>query len=317
MKQVQAQRGFTLIELMITLVMFSFVVAGVLAVAAALTQGFREQRSAMTAEEAVRVPLDYIADAIRQASPGMNDPSKVIDAATCTSGAMTVVNSTSGPDTLDLVYASGGVVTTLRSAFVVGTTSSFTVSDASQFAQNDYVLVTDFGSGHLYKVTGVTGTSISVAGSSCAAYSYPVGALVIRAQHARFTIGNVDGVPTLLMDPDSGGSAAAEPLAEGIEDMQIAIGADANGSGGISEVGTGADDDEWYYNYSGDSAPSGSAAIRAIRITLIARTLDQLKGANASFQRPKAEDRSAGTADRYRRRVLRAIVEVRNVGGSP
>ena len=299
----KTERGFTLVELMISLVLFSFVVAGVLAVATALTQGFREQRSAITAEEAVRVPLDFVSDAIRQASPGVSDPSKVVDAATCT--------------TLDLVYASGGIVTSLRTnTFIVGTTTSMTVADASQLNAGDYVLITDFGSGHLYKVTNVTGSVLTLASSSCTAYTYPVGAIVIRAQHAKFSIGTVDGNPALMMDPDSGGSAAAEPLAEGIEDMQIAMGIDADGSNGISEVGTAAGDDEWYYNKSGETY-AGSAAIRALRVTLIGRTLDQLKAATASFARPVAEDHAAGTADRYRRRVLRAIVEVRNVGGSP
>lgn len=313
------QRGFTLVELMISLVLFSFVVAGVLAVAVALTQGFRDQRSAITAEQAVRVPLDFIADAIRQASPGVTDPSKIVDAATCTVGAITVGNGsgTGGTDTLDLVYASGGIVTSLRTdPFIVGTTTTMTVSDATQLAQGDYVLITDFASGHLYKVTNVTGSVLTVAGSSCAAYTYAVGAIVIRAQHATFSIGTVDGNPALMMDPDSGGSAAAEPLAEGIEDMQLAVGIDADGSNGISEVGNATGDDEWYYNKSGESY-AGSAAIRAIRVTLIGRTLDQLKSATASFARPLAEDHAAGTADRYRRRLLRAIVEIRNVGGSP
>lgn len=315
----KTQRGFTLIELMISLVLFSFVVAGVLAVATALTQGFRDQRSAITAEEAVRVPLDFVADAIRQASPGVSDPSKIIDAATCTTGAITVGNGsgTGSSDTLDLVYASGGVVTSLRtSSFIVGSSSSMTVTDATQLNKGDYVLITDLSSGHLYKVTDVTGSVLTVAGSSCTAYTYAVGSLIIRAQHAKFSIGTVDGNPALMMDPDSGGSAAAEPLAEGIEDLQVAVGIDADGSNGISEVGTAADDDEWYYNKSGETY-SGSAAIRAIRVTLIGRTLDQLKAATASFARPLAEDHAAGTADRYRRRVLRAIVEVRNVGGSP
>jgi prepilin-type N-terminal cleavage/methylation domain-containing protein len=316
---VKAQRGFTLVELMISLVLFSFVVAGVLAVAAALTQGFRDQRSAITAEESVRVPLDFIADAIRQASPGVSDPSKIVDAETCTAGAITVGNGsgTGSSDTLDLVYASGGVVTSLRTnPFIVGTTTTMTVSDASQLAQGDYVLITDFGNGHVYKVTNVTGSVLTVASSSCAAYTYPVGAIIIRAQHAKFSIGAVDGNPALMMDPDSGGSAVAEPLAEGIEDMQLAMGIDNDGSNGISENGSVAGDDEWYYNNVGESY-AGSAAIRAIRITLIGRTLDQLKSATASFARPLAEDHAAGAADRYRRRVLRAIVEIRNVGGSP
>jgi prepilin-type N-terminal cleavage/methylation domain-containing protein len=38
-----AQAGFTLIELMISLVLFSFVIAGVLAVAVSMSQGFRER----------------------------------------------------------------------------------------------------------------------------------------------------------------------------------------------------------------------------------------------------------------------------------
>ena len=315
----KTERGFTLVELMISLVLFSFVVAGVLAVAVALTQGFREQRSAITAEEAVRVPLDFVADAIRQASPGVSDPSKIVDAATCTAGAITVGNGsgTGSTDTLDLVYASGGIVTSLRTnTFIVGTTTTMTVTDATQLVAGDYVLITDFGSGHLYKVTNVTGSVLTVASSSCTAYTYPVGALIIRAQHAKFSIGTVDGNPALMMDPDSGGSAAAEPLAEGIEDLQVAVGIDADGSNGISEVGNAAGDDEWYYNKTGETY-AGSAAIRAIRITLIGRTLDQLKAATASFSRPAAEDHTAGTADRYRRRVLRAMVEVRNVGGSP
>jgi prepilin-type N-terminal cleavage/methylation domain-containing protein len=316
---VKPQRGFTLVELMISLVLFSFVVAGVLAVAVALTQGFRDQRSAITAEQAVRVPLDFVADAIRQASPGVTDPSKIVDAATCAVGAITVGNGsgTGGTDTLDIVYASGGIVTSLRTnPFIVGTTTTMTVADATQLAQGDYVLITDFASGHLYKVTNVTGSVLTVAGSSCAAYTYAVGAIIIRAQHATFSIGTVDGNPALMMDPDSGGSAAAEPLAEGIEDMQLAVGIDADGSNGISENGAAAGDDEWYYN-KGSESYSGSAAIRAIRVTLIGRTLDQLKSATASFARPAAEDHAAGTADRYRRRLLRAIVEIRNVGGSP
>jgi prepilin-type N-terminal cleavage/methylation domain-containing protein len=315
----KSERGFTLVELMISLVLFSFVVAGVLAVAAALTQGFRDQRSAITAEQAVRVPLDFMADAIRQASPGVSDPSKIVDAATCTAGAIAVGNGsgTGSSDTLDLVYASGGIVTSLRTnPFIVGTTTSMTVTDATQLAQGDYVLITDFSNGHLYKVTNVTGSVLTVAGSSCAAYTYAVGAIIIRAQHAKFSIGAVDGNPALMMDPDSDGSAAAEPLAEGIEDLQVAVGIDNDGSNGISEVGNAAGDDEWYYNKPGETY-SGSASIRAIRITLIGRTLDQLKAATASFARPLAEDHAAGTADRYRRRVLRAMVEVRNVGGSP
>ena len=84
------ERGFTLVELMIALVLFSFAVAGVLSVAVSITRGYREQRQAINAEAAVRAPIDFLADALRQASPGVSDPSKITDYHTCKAGAITV-----------------------------------------------------------------------------------------------------------------------------------------------------------------------------------------------------------------------------------
>src|SRR6478672_7119852 len=67
---VGARRGFTLVELMISLVLFSIAVAGVLSVAVSMTVGFRTQRQVIAAEVAARAPIDFLADAIRGASPG-------------------------------------------------------------------------------------------------------------------------------------------------------------------------------------------------------------------------------------------------------
>jgi len=131
-----------------------------------------------------------------------------------------------------------------------------------------------------------------------------------------FSIGATDGVPTMMMDPDAGGAAAVEPFAEGIEDLQVAIGVDVNGDGAITEVGAAAGDDEWQGNMAGDAALSGP--IRAVRITVIARSTKPLAGPVAGFNRPAAEDRPADTAlDKFRRRVLRQVVETRNLSGSP
>ena len=124
------QAGFTLVELMISLVLFSFAIAGVLAVAVSMSQGFREQRAAVGAETSARGPLDFIADVLRQASPGA-PTGNIQDAALCTTtGAVSVLNNQSslntptvtGWDELDVIYASGGVVTSTRSAYGTGTT---------------------------------------------------------------------------------------------------------------------------------------------------------------------------------------------------
>ena len=162
--------------------------------------------------------------------------------------------------------------------------------------------------------------SLATPCSGTAAFNYDVGSLVVRARHVTFFIDTLDGIPTLMMDPDSdlaGGTAPAEPLAEGVEDMQIAEGIDANGDQVISELGTAAGDDEWVFNVSGETAPAATVIPRAVRITLIARTAKPLQGGVTPYQRPAVEDRSAGAADAYKRRVLSARIELRNTTGSP
>jgi prepilin-type N-terminal cleavage/methylation domain-containing protein len=313
-----APRGFTLIELMVAIVLFSLAISGVLSIAVSLSNGRREQRGTVGAEAAARITLVAIADALRQVSPGVST-GNIRDAGTCTTGALTVTNSATGPDQLDLIYGSGGVVTSSRTAYSTGTTS-LTVTDASQLAVNDSIVISNGSQGHLVKITGVTGATLALA-AQCSPINlpsagYPAGSLVIRAQHATFSIGATDGVPTMVMDSDAGGPAAAEPFAEGIEDLQIAIGIDADGDGAIAELGTAPGDDEWQGNVAGEAALSGP--IRAVRITIVSRSTKAVSGPVAAFNLPPAEDRPAGTAlDKYRRRVLRSVIETRNLSGSP
>jgi len=226
----QQQAGFTLVELMISLVLFSFAIAGVLAVAVSMSQGFREQRAAVEAESSVRVPIDFIVDAIRQSSPGA-PTGNIQDAGTCSTGALTIANNqtslsnnptVSGWDSLDVIFASGGVVTSSRTAYAGGTTS-LDVDDATQLVAGDSVVISDTNQGHLVQITAVTGSTLTLA-AQCGTIAlpsagYPAGSLVIRAQHATFTIDSVDTIPTLMMDPDAGGPAAPQPLAEGVEDL--------------------------------------------------------------------------------------------------
>ena len=326
MRRERGERGFTLIELMVSLVLFSFAIAGVLAVAVSMSRGFHEQRAAVSAEGAVRIPLDFIADALRQASPG--SPTGTITdttSVTCSTTALKVVNNQTsindssmiGWDELDVIYASGAVVTSTR-AIYDGTSTTIDVTDASQLAIGDFVVISDTAKGDLFKIADISGSTLTLNTSSCGTVGpYATGALVIRAQHAVFTIDAVDGIPTLMMDPDGDGSGAPEPLAEGIEDMQITLGVDQNGDGKIgAEDASAGDADEWQGNNAADTVLAG--VIRAVRITLIARTTSGLVGNAKPFRRPAAEDNPQGvTPDTYRRRVLRTVVEVRNMAGSP
>ena len=317
-----AASGFTLVELMVALTIFSFAIAGVLSVAVSMTQGFRDQRAAVDAEAAAREPLDFLTDALRQASPGA-PTANIFDLATCSTSALTVTNNFSGAgwDQLDLIFASGAVVTSTRAVWAdqPADLASVVVNDASQLSVGDYVVISNLNQGHLVHITAISGTTLTfpITGCSTPAYptgGYPSGSLVIRALHAQFSIGTVNGVPTLQMT--SGG--VTEPLAQGIEDLQLALGVDPGNSAtdALTEVGAAANDDDWVGNVAGDTALAGT--LRAVRVTLVARTATGYMGYAVPFNRPAAEDHAAATTfDTYRRRVLRAIVDVRNFGESP
>jgi len=109
--------------------------------------------------------------------------------------------------------------------------------------------------------------------------------------------------------------AEVEPIADGVEDLQVSLLIDTDGNGAIgAETGTASD--EYIYNNTGDTLPTGQT-YRAVRVSLVARSVGQLVGAGTVSTRPALEDRTAGTADNYRRRVLRSTVEIRNGGSSP
>jgi hypothetical protein len=304
---------------MISLVMFTVAIAGVLSVGVTVTSGFREGQLAVAMEAAARNSMDFITNATRSVSPAVAS-GNLQHVNTCARGALSVTNSSTGSDELTIVFASGAVTST-RGSYGAGSVA-ITVADASQLSVGDSLMITDLLQGHLVTVTSVDAASgtVGLAAQTCATLTwpsagYPAGSLVIGVQRVRFYIGSVDGIPALMMDPDAEGPAAAEPLAEGIEDMQIAVGADTDGNGALTEVGAAAGDDEWAYNVAGD--PELTSAIRAVRITLVARTKVALTG-DPTYALPAAEDRPASnTFDNYRRRVLRSTIEVRNLGGSP
>jgi prepilin-type N-terminal cleavage/methylation domain-containing protein len=320
-----SQAGFTLIELMISLVMFSFAVAGVLAVAVAMASGFREQKQVVGAESSSRAGMEFLTDAIRGASPAMiGGNSLTMEAVnnnatpTCPGGPFLLTDNSTAPDELTVVFAYGSFVTASTTLFTARTDSSLTVVDGSEFQAGDYILITDYARAHVVKISSVAGNVLTMdTGGSCTMVvgaTYNPGAMVVRALRARFYVAPLDGIPTLWMDPDAEGAAAAEPLAEGIEDMQVQLGVDPAGDGILDGPSAG---DEWYGNVASDTTAAGTDIIRAVRLTLIAQSVAPTAGIG-QYYRPAAGNHAAATTpDNYRRRILNSVIEVRNLGGSP
>ena len=327
------ERGMTLVELMIGMLILGIVVASAFSVAFAIMNGYREHRRAIAVERSARGAMAVLAEAVRNASPGVPN-GDIIDLVGCETAAwqgLGVVSSSVAPDVLNVVYADGGVESSLLVPFDQ-TTSELHIEDGSLLAAGDHVLVTDFATGHLVVVQEVTEAApndwlVRLAGvptSLCAgvgSFSYASRATVLRVQRARFFIDDAGGVPALWMDRDQpSGGLEPEPIAEGIEDLQIAVGIDLDGDGRIGEdEALSGDDDDWVFNHPSDTAPDKVPVkpYRAVRLTVTARSLDDTSESPVS-RRPAAEDRpAAADRDELRRRSLSTTVEIRNLEGSP
>lgn len=330
----RGQAGFTLVELMVSLVMFSFAIAGVLAVAVSMANGFREQRAGVGTEGAARAAMEFLSDAIRGASPGIgdgiiwpmdDDKCDDVDAAgqPINRAFRATMGNATAPDSLTVTFAYGSVVTTALSAYDPASTSggAITVEDTSQFQDGDFVVVTDFTSAVLLKVdvSGNTLTYAAKAGGCTTSIANPLaaGSLVVRALRARFYIQDLGGIPTLFMDPDPNDAVTGddEPLAEGIEDLQVVLGLDTAADGLGAENLVNVDGDEWFGNLPGEAYPAGVTTMRAVRLSLVSRAITPVTGTAAYF-RPALEDHDGSTTDNFKRRVLTSMIEVRNMTGS-
>jgi hypothetical protein len=175
------------------------------------------------------------------------------------------------------------------------------------------VILTNGDVGRVIDVATVVGDRITTTPGGCIGLAFPdfsPGALVVRGRVAVFSIETAsDGTPMLMMDPDGDGDRVAEPIAEGIEDLQVEVGVDVDRDGALTDAGDTTD--EWFYNAEGDADPPPitSGGWRAVRITVIAR---DLATGTARSARPAAGDHAAGAEDDHRRRLLTTTVEVRN-----
>ena len=335
-----AERGMTVVELMIAVVILAIVVAAAFGVAFAIMNNYREHRRNTVVERSARGAMAVLAEAVRNASPGVTN-GKIYDLVGCdlAEHAISVTSPSDAPDSIDLIYAKGipmdndatqmrQVVTSLRAAYS-DTSPSMVVEDGSLLKVDDQILVTDFTTGALVRIQSIVQAgpdwNVTLAGGTpqamCAAppapFNYPARATVIRAQRARFFVDTALSI--LKMDPTGGAPDDARAVAEGVEDLQIAIGVNRVGGSGLDEIAAAGDDDDWVYNHPDDaSLPDLNATPwRAIRLTVIARSTEDTS-LTATSLRPGAEDRDdATTPDVFRRRVLSTIVELRNLEGSP
>jgi prepilin-type N-terminal cleavage/methylation domain-containing protein len=315
----RGNRGFTLIELMISCALFGLIAAG--AMSLVMSSARQQSRSSRVdvAQASARAGLDFITRDVLSASAGASSGALVIGSTGATQ--LPVVNAsvnnvgTNGEDKLELWLADPSTQAVVLSA-VQPATTSFTIDQNPGFTNGAWAMISDLSTGLLVKPS-FSGTTVTLPSSNSftTPTQYAAGSYLFKVRHVTYAVAAQYGLGTsavgngnvLTFDDGSG----AQPLADGVEDMQIAYGFDNNADGLVTETGSTAGDDEWVYNVAGETMPATLANLRSIRITLIVKGTQPEQGVNNN--RPKAEDHAAGsTFDAFIRRTVRTEISVRN-----
>lgn len=325
-------KGFTLIEILVSLAILGIVLAGIYSVYTMQHKSYIVQEQVAEMQQNERIALQMITRDIRMAGLGLE--------ACPEAGVVTFQDGgAAGPDTITLAYHSfspdgrngGNTQASTSTAAFTTTSASVDVYDTTNFAAGDLATITSASNPCHYALICITKV-ISSGGSkklqhdigdggACASVNIienlPTGIVSgfsINDRVKRINSGDGGEISyaidaSLVLSRTVNG--AAQPLADNIEDIQMAYGFDINGNGVVEEGKSPAG--EWF----DDPAGQDMARLREIRVTLVARTTKDDPEWKAGA-RPTVENHvpvpSAGDA-RYRRRVLQSTIRLRNMDG--
>ena len=317
--RLDGNRGFTLVEMMVAMALLSVIIGGMFSGISAIGRAQASSASVNLAQNGVRAAFEMMSRDIEMAAAGAKSGTITFANGTpTTTQAIVVTDSSTGPDKIDLVLVDPTAAATLLVSYG-GVQTSMTVDNTTNFKAGDVIQLSDLTSATLLTVTGFgtngSNPTITVtAPTNTLPKTYTPGSYVFRSRRVTYSIDTTTfgaNDPLLMIDPDGPGALAAQPIAEGIEDLQIAMGFDLNADGNLVSVGAAAADDDWVYNVAAETAPATLALLRAVRVTLISRP--SVMTAGQIGRRPAAEDHAiAGSTDSYPRRVLRSELTVRN-----
>lgn len=264
------QRGFTLVELMVALVLGLILTGGVINIYISSKQTYRMQDNQSRLQENGRFALQYLTKDVRMAGyMGCNNFSAITPNIISTSAAAKAFSSSTiiqGYDTgawpavptvfpfaKPANYVAGTSVVVVNFAissgiFVVApimppTAADIKVSPNTVFKQNDIVFITDCSSADVFGITNDTGgggafmsLAHGAANNSSTALSkqYGTDAMALKFQTDMFYIGYIAGgaCPCALYRQTL---SSTDRLVDNVQDMQISYGVDTNGDSTADE----------------------------------------------------------------------------------
>lgn len=296
---ISKQKGLSIVELMIALVLGLVVTGAVVQVFANNKQMYRMQDANARLQENGRYAIHTIAEKIRKAgfkgcvtrSKGgnlvstLNTPTGYLyDFSTSIEGARatgtntwspalhsSIVNALTGNDVLTIRYTDGPMIKVVTHPISSPTGSAnLTVDTGNGLVQNDIVLVSNCETSRVFQITSANPSTTGVI-AHAASGTMPGNATatlgkiyangeIIKLQTVSFYIrNNADGIPTLWQVI---GSAPPEEVIEGVENLDIEYGIDTDGDTAVDNYVTA------------DVASADWDQVISVRVTLDVRTLE-------------------------------------------
>lgn len=270
------EKGLTLIELLIAMVISALVIAGLYRTFIGQQKTYTVQEQIVDMQQNARAAVNRMMTEIRMA--GFGNVSMVLPITFTTGTFNNVLNlNTPTPGSLTIVSATGGT-STLTAEGEVGQSQIFvsTLKDDMGNTLFDtgnrrYVSI---GGLESYEITSVDQGTKTITLNGSLVYRHPIGTPVFNIKALSYQIASLNGIPTLLRDENLGNGP--QPLADSIENLQFT------------------------YLDVGENPTSNPPDIRIIRISLTARG--------------ERQDSDLNNGDGYRRRQIVSNIHLRNMG---
>ena len=273
------EKGLTLIELLIALVISTLLIAGLYRTFINQQKTYTVQEQVVDMQQNVRAAINRMMTEIRMAGFGkvsMVLPvsystgtfNNVVNLNTPTAGSLTIVSSVGETSALS---AEGGVG---QNQIIVSTLMDGQGNPLFDTSNKKYLSI---GGLETHIITSIDSGTKTITLNGPLGFYHPVGTPVYIVKALSYQIASVNGIPTLMRDENMGDGP--QPQADNVEDLQFTY-LDANENPTVNPLD-----------------------IRIIRVALRART--------------ERQDPDLNNGDGYRRRQIASNIHLRNMGIAP
>lgn len=311
--------GFTLVELMVSLVLGLLVVGGSLFVYMTSSASYRAQQATAEMIESGRTAIELISRDLRMAEYwkciGWQTANLSNHLPYQQRGLYSDNGASGAPDTLRILRAVDEISATVTAEVELTELNTSTipitlqanpipVDDHTGFAANDIIVINDCAKGDVFQITGASSNSLSHSCLTCVE-TYAANSEVLKVDDITYSVANnARGEPSLYRTVNGG---TAEELIEGVEDMQFFFGEDTDSDGIANRYVTA---DVINEPCSSGTNPACWLRVPTVRISLLLRTVDDNVAQEA--QTYLYNGTTVTASDRRLRRPFTAVVALRN-----